>query len=82
MANGTQMEQAIKEATASIARHGYKSDEVSQDDVMLAGFGYIADVFKRDQERVIKIKIDGKKFGAIGIALGSGAVSLFMALFS
>lgn len=59
MANGEQLERAINEAKAAVARHGYADKENLTDRaVMLAGFGFLADKLERQS---VRIRLDGKK---------------------
>ncbi|KKL18672.1 hypothetical protein LCGC14_2473180 [marine sediment metagenome] len=65
MANGEQLERAINEAKAEVARHGYASNNLTDRAVMLAGFGFLADKLERQS---VRIRLDGKKTMA-GMAL-------------
>ena len=46
MGNGEQIEIIIKEATEKVAKQGYCGSDVADKDVMMAGFGYLANEFR------------------------------------
>ena len=79
MANGEQMEQAVNEAKAAVARYGYTNKEqLSDRAVMLAGFGYLADKLEK---QTVRIKLSGKKtmVGVIVAVVGL-VVGVFQAI--
>jgi hypothetical protein len=77
MANNVQMKKAIEEAKATVAEYGYKGKEVDTRDVLLAGFGYLAD--KLDAHTII-LRFGSKKAGAATVGLGSGIFAVLGAL--
>jgi len=74
-----QMEGAIKSAQERVAEHGYRDTRlVSDRDVMLAGFGYMAD---RMENNTLHIRLEGKRFFAVGMMVGGiviGVVQAFL----
>ncbi len=77
MANGEQIEKNIRHAQEKVALHGYlNQQEVTDRDVMLAGFGYLGDQFAAAEKGVVKLKLEGKGFIAIGISIGGIVVGI------
>lgn len=62
--NGHQLAAAIQQATARVAAEGY--EHADQRDVMLAGFGYLADAVRGG----IYVRLDGKRLFTLGGFLG------------
>lgn len=67
MANGIQLKNAIDAATSRLMEQGTASADLK--DIMLAGFGYLAE---RMDSRTVILKLDSKKAFAAGAALGGG----------
>ena len=71
MANGSQMRTAISEATERLAIEG--TSGATTKDVILAGFGYLAEEFRGS----IHIRLDGKRLFLSG-GLVAGVIAAFV----
>ena len=76
--NGQQLKQAIEQATADVAEHGYEGADLRQ--VMLAGFGYVGDKIEQSNKGVIRVQLSGKKFFVFGLGAGGAVVGAVQAL--
>ncbi len=77
MAN-RQMTSAIRAATERVMAYGYRDHQkVTDRDVMLAGFGHVAEQLA---DRTFVLKLEGKKSFALGGVLGGLIVGIIPAL--
>lgn len=74
MSNGEQIERNIAAAQSRVAEHGYLTDDVTDRDIMLTGFGYLADHMDKLAARSITIRLGGSKLWTIIGAIIGGIV--------
>ena len=79
MGNSKQIVHAIEEATNRVAEFGYKdTDKVSDRDVTLFGFGFLANHIDDREKNTVRIQFSGKKFFAFGTLVGGLIWGLFL----
>ena len=79
--NHTQIRACIADACEKVEKHGYLSPEVKDRDIILLGFDFMASQICASNAGVVRIKLDGKRFFALGTAIGGivvGAVLEFI----